>query len=203
MNILFLGDSNSPLFSYLESIGENVVVTSEKINEDFLALCHPEFIISYGYRHIISEDILVRYPDNAINLHVSFLPWNRGADPNFWSFVEDTPKGVTIHYLDKGIDTGDIIAQKIVEFSDSDTLHTSYLKLHHEIQMLFKENWKIIRSKQCHQVKQPLLVPESFHKSRDKEKLIFLLTRGWDTPITILKEYAAETQLSKQFWCNS
>jgi len=37
------------------------------------------------------------------------------ADPNVWSFIEKTPKGVSIHYLDAGIDTGDIIAQKLVE----------------------------------------------------------------------------------------
>ncbi|MCL0081308.1 hypothetical protein M1N64_03665 [Peptococcaceae bacterium] len=48
-----------------------------------------------------------KFQGRAINLHISFLPWNRGADPNFWSFIENAPVGVSIHYLDEGIDTGD------------------------------------------------------------------------------------------------
>ncbi len=53
---------------------------------------------------------------SIINLHISFLPWNRGAHPNFWSFYDDTPKGVTIHLIDEGIDTGAIIYQKEITF---------------------------------------------------------------------------------------
>ena len=59
-----------------------------------------------------------------------------------WSFLEDTPKGVTIHYIDEGIDTGDIIVQKEVFIDeDKETLKSSYEILNKEIQALFKENW--------------------------------------------------------------
>ena len=51
----------------------------------------------------------------AINLHISYLPWNRGADPNLWSAV-GMPKGVTIHYINDGFDTGDILFQKAILF---------------------------------------------------------------------------------------
>ena len=51
-----------------------------------------------------------------INLHIGYLPYNRGAHPNFWSFMDNTPTGVTIHEIDKNIDTGKIIYQKIVDF---------------------------------------------------------------------------------------
>jgi len=158
----------------------------------------PDCIVSYGYRHIIKNDVLLRYTVRAINLHISYLPWNRGADPNFWSFVEDTPKGVTIHYLDEGVDTGDIIVQKRVTFSESDTLRTSYDKLQEEIQALFKDNWASIRTGGCHRKRQQ--GKGTFHKLKDKERLSHLLTRGWDTPITVLEEYAAETQMFMQFW---
>ena len=50
-----------------------------------------------------------------VNLHISYLPWNRGAHPNFWSFFDATPTGVSIHLIDKGIDTGPIIVQKKVK----------------------------------------------------------------------------------------
>ena len=43
---------------------------------------------------------------------MSFLPYNRGSHPNFWSFIDDTPKGITIHEIDEGADTGNIVFQK-------------------------------------------------------------------------------------------
>ena len=46
-----------------------------------------DFIVSYGYRHILSKNILDLLPNKIINLHISYLPYNRGADPNFWSFM--------------------------------------------------------------------------------------------------------------------
>ena len=56
--------------------------------------------------------MLDRLPDRVVNLHIAYLPYNRGADPNLWSVLEDTPAGVSIHYVDEGVDTGDIIAQR-------------------------------------------------------------------------------------------
>jgi methionyl-tRNA formyltransferase len=43
---------------------------------------------------------------------LSYLPFNRGAHPNFWSFIEKTQAGVSIHKINKGIDTGNIILRK-------------------------------------------------------------------------------------------
>ncbi len=201
MRILYLCNSSSPLIDYLLGNGEELIVTKDKIDMNFINSYQPEFIVSYGYRYIISKEILKRYPDAAVNLHISFLPWNRGADPNFWSFVENTPKGVTIHYLDEGVDTGDIIVQKQVEFSEQETLHTSYMKLHEEMQSLFKYHWVDIRVGKCHRIPQCCISQTgSSHKLADKQKLSFLLTDGWHTSVKVLEEYAAETQLSSQFF---
>jgi methionyl-tRNA formyltransferase len=192
MNILFLGNSKSPLVDWLRSMGDRVAVTQNPIVVSPLF----DFIISYGYRCIIKKEILSCYDGCAINLHISYLPWNRGADPNFWSFVDDTPKGVTIHYLDEGIDTGDIIVQKRVEFTDDDTLRTSYDKLQSEIQKLFKENWLNIRAGQCNRTKQVGI--GSYHKSSDKNDLTVF--QGWDTPVLLLEEYAADIQMAREFF---
>ena len=70
-------------------------------------------------------------------MRISFLPWNKGAHPNFWSFYENTPKGVSIHLIDKGIDTGPIIYQKIVKFSkNEETFEQTYSVLKNEIEDL-------------------------------------------------------------------
>jgi methionyl-tRNA formyltransferase len=70
-----------------------------------------DFVVSFGYRHIISARYINALHGRLINIHISLLPWNRGADPNFWSWFDRTPKGVTIHAIDAGVDTGDVLAQ--------------------------------------------------------------------------------------------
>jgi len=101
--ILFLGPEDSPLITWLREEGEQVIQTADKLSAKDVAKQGYSFLVSYGYRHILRKDILDVFPGRAINLHISYLPWNRGADPNFWSFIEDTPKGVTIHYLPESV----------------------------------------------------------------------------------------------------
>lgn len=186
--VLFLGDKKSPLLDWLNHIGESVVQTSEKITPAFINNNNIGFIISYGYTHILKKSILDLLPNRAINLHISYLPWNRGADPNLWSFIKNTPKGVTIHYIDEGIDTGDIIAQKQIHFdSSSETLATSYEKLRLAIQELFKQHWDNIKNKSCPRKKQ--MGKGSTQKSKDKEPLSNLLKESWNTPVSILEKY--------------
>ena len=118
-------------------------------------------------------------------MHISYLPWNRGADPNLWSFIDDTPKGVTIHKIDDGIDTGDIILQKEVIFNEDETLETSYTKLQIEIINLFKNNWHRIKKKECAVTKQ--VKGGTFHKSSESDELIKSLSQGWKTPTKEVK----------------
>ena len=71
-----------------------------------------DLIISFGYNKILKKNILEKISRPPINLHISYLPYNRGAYPNFWSFIKETPKGVSIHEINEGIDKGGIIARK-------------------------------------------------------------------------------------------
>lgn len=186
-NILFLGDENSPLFKWLRNMGESVIQTTQPIDAAFIHDRNINFLVSYGFRHIIPKNILDLFPKRAINLHISFLPWNKGADPNLWSFIDGTPKGVTIHYLDEGIDTGDVIVQKEVQFdTHQETLSTSYQTLQSEIQLLFQQNWESIKDESC--PRRPQQHPGSLHRLKDKEAFFHLLPQGWDTPISTLRK---------------
>lgn len=187
--ILFLGDSNSPLLHWLEEREDRVVQTSDKITADFIKTNNIQFIISYSYQHIIKKDILNLLPNTIFNLHISLLPWNRGADPNFWSFIDNTPKGVTIHHVDEGIDTGDIIIQQQIIFTNrEETLASSYQILQQTIQSLFKQHWPSIK-KGIGQRKVQFGKSTS-HKVADKTALLPLLTDGWNTPVSLLENYA-------------
>ena len=189
MKILFLGPGDSPLIQHLKNLGEAVTNTADRVILDYLHEEKPEFLISYGYRYILKTEIIAYFLGKAINLHISFLPWNRGADPNFWSFLEDTPKGVTIHYLDAGIDTGDIIVQARVAFTENETLKTSYEKLQKRIQELFIKHWQSIRQGTCSRTKQS--GRGTFHLLKDKESFVYLLANGWDTPVKAIGTRAA------------
>jgi methionyl-tRNA formyltransferase len=195
MNVLFLGPSDSPVLEFLKSSESDVVQTMEPIDEPFLDGHRSEFLVSHGYRHIIKPGVLDRFPRRAVNLHISYLPWNRGADPNLWSIIENTPKGVSIHYLNAGIDTGDLIAQKLVEFAPGETLRTSYERLQAELAQLFAANWGRIRAGTCVATKQA--GAGSFHRVAHREKVAHLLTNGWDTSVAELETAGAEWRRSQ------
>jgi methionyl-tRNA formyltransferase len=186
VRVLFLGPGESPTSGYLRQFGEDLAATTDPIDPQALQERQPEFLVSHGYRHIISRDVLELMPDRAINLHISYLPWNRGADPNLWSWVEDTPKGVTIHYIDAGVDTGDIIAQRQVAFGDGETLSSSYARLQEEIDQLFREQWPAIRSGRC--ARRAQQGEGSSHRVGDRERVEHLLASGWDTSVRSLSD---------------
>lgn len=148
--ILFL--SNNPnsreLEEWLRKEENRIVIRIEnKINLDMIQDLEPSYIISYNYRYLVSEDIIRYMKGKIINLHTSYLPFNRGSAPNFFSFYENTPKGVTIHLLEKGLDTGDILCQKELFFDEEkESFESSYEILQKEIIKLFKDNWTFIKN---------------------------------------------------------
>ncbi len=76
-----------------------------------------------------------------INMHPSYLPYNRGKHPYYWSIVEGTPFGVTLHFIDAGVDTGRILWQRRLNVAITDTGESLYAKAVQEIINLFKESY--------------------------------------------------------------
>jgi len=158
---------------------------------------HADFIISFGYRYIISGSILKIHKDKIINIHLSFLPWNRGADPNFWSWFDDTKKGVTIHRIDEGIDTGNIIVQQeVTKWRRDETLSSSWHYLMAHAKKLFEDNWRNIRHDALPTRKADCI--GSYHRSADKTEWFEQLPLGWDTPVRAIKRLGSEYRASQQ-----
>ena len=137
--VLFLGYTREQTTLVDELVNSNCEVwhTQEKIQstEGF------DFVISFGYQHILMKSIIESSKAPIINLHISYLPWNRGAHPNFWSFFDCTPSGVSIHLIDEGVDTGPILYQRYVNFvKEQTTFSLTYKQLILEIESLFREN---------------------------------------------------------------
>lgn len=182
--ILILGPPRQSLISFFNSRNFEVFCFQGKVSVELAKRF--DCILSYGYRYILPDDVLNNINNKIINLHISFLPWNRGADPNLWSFLDDTPKGVSIHYIDNGIDTGDILIQKELFFDvENETLSSSYDTLCNEIEYLLFHSWHDIRNKNMPVMKQAR-ESGSFHKLKDKERFMYLLTEGWNTPVSNL-----------------
>lgn len=181
MNVLVLSPYPDKIADTLKIAGDEIEVTQYPIS----GIQSADFIVSYGYRHMISEKIVTAFKGRAVNLHISYLPWNRGADPNFWSWVQDTPKGVTIHEIGPGMDDGDIIFQREVAFGDDETLATSYEKLRRDIEALFSETWPKIRNGYIAR-KQPK--GPCANRLRDKAPLFNHLPDKWNTKVSYLRE---------------
>ena len=147
-----------------------------------------DIIISFGYQHLIDKNIINNLKCPIINLHISFLPYNRGAHPNFWSFMENTPSGITIHEVDAGIDTGKIIYQNEIDFELFKnrkvlTFSKTYKTLISEIENLFFANVKNIINRNFSSVEQK--GKGTYHEKKDLPKLL----ENWEQNIykTILK----------------
>lgn len=80
-----------------------------------------------------------------INTHPSLLPYNRGKHYNFWAIVEQVPFGVTLHCVDSGIDTGNIVTQSTIDYDWCDTGETLYRKAQKAIVKLFCETYPDLR----------------------------------------------------------
>ena len=175
-SILFLGydRSRTRIIQELENVGCQVTHKSEKIN----SLVGFDLIISFGYRHILKREVIRGTDAPIINLHISYLPWNKGAHPNFWSFWDDTPTGVTIHLIDEGVDTGPILFQKRVTFDlKKETFESSHQKLMSAVEDLFIEKIHTILFSEYEVC--PQEIQGSTHRMTDLPKNF----QGWDTII--------------------
>lgn len=115
-----------------------------------------DYIILAWWPYIIKED-MIKFPNKGVlNFHPSLLPYNRGKNYNFWTIVENTPFGVTIHFVDSGIDSGDIVFQKKIEKNWEDTGRTLYEKASQAMYDLFEESYPLLVQGKYIRVKQDL-----------------------------------------------
>ncbi len=96
-----------------------------------------DYVVLAGFMRILSPEFVRKYKGKIINIHPSLLPAFPGAHgikDAFDAKVKET--GVTVHYVDEGVDTGQVILQKKVSVTPEDTLETLEAKVHaveHEI----------------------------------------------------------------------
>lgn len=148
--VLFLGlnDAGKRIYEWLCSRDDTrvlaLITTYEQL--DLVHQLKPSLIVSVGYGYKIPEDVLSVPELGCVNMHPAYLPYNRGKDPAIWSIVDDTPAGVTLHYMDESLDTGDVIERRRVEKYPDDTGKDLHSRLEEAEFELFTENWDAVRS---------------------------------------------------------
>lgn len=123
----------------------------ENINNSYeqILQLNPDIIITCAYGQFISEKILNIPKYKCVNFHASLLPKLRGGAPIHWAIINGEKKtGITLMYMQKKMDAGNIIKQYEVNIDQNDTYSSLYKKLSdlivnivkNDLMMLFNEN---------------------------------------------------------------
>ena len=107
---------------------------------DFLQKADLDLIIVCGYKFIIPKEIFSIPKDGTINIHPSMLPRYRGQHVINWAIVNgESETGISLHFMEEALDTGDIIVQKAVSIYFKDTAKELHDRIYSEACGLLKE----------------------------------------------------------------
>lgn len=107
---------------FINSKGLKRISFDQKV-VDLLANYELDYLVLAGYMRVLSPILIKEYPNQIINIHPADTKQHQGLDGYQWAFenkLEETK--VTIHYVDEGLDTGEIIAQQKVDLRGADSL---------------------------------------------------------------------------------
>ncbi len=148
-----------------------------KIKEEYedINLLNPDIIITCAYGQIIPEQILDKPKFGCINVHASLLPKLRGGAPIHKAIMYGYLKtGITIMYMDKGMDTGDMISKVEVDIDKNDTAETLHDKLMKEsVPLLIETLPSIISGTNKREKQQEDKVTYAYNISRQEEHTDF------------------------------
>jgi len=97
---------------------------NENINSEFIIdkikKINPDLIITSHFQKLLKKELINIPSIGCINLHPSLLPYYRGMSPQHWPIINgDSKTGITVHFIDEGIDTGKIIIQREIELTEN------------------------------------------------------------------------------------
>jgi methionyl-tRNA formyltransferase len=131
----------------------------EKLNSpEFLNVIRrlkPDFIVSGYYAKLFKRELLSIPKGGCVNIHPTGLPRFRGLSPYFTHMLHgDDRNWITMHWLDPGADTGDIIAKTSVEILPEDTGYTCGHRLTEAAAAMFAEYWPKVKEGTAPRMKQ-------------------------------------------------
>lgn len=158
-----------------------LILQPENIKSDYEEILNlmPDLIITCAYGQILSKELLELPRLGCINVHASLLPKLRGGAPIHKAIIDGHKKtGITIMYMDTKMDEGDIISQKEIEITDTDTASSLHDKLKILGRDLLLETLPSIIDGTCNRIKQDSNeATYAFTIKREDEKINFRDTK--------------------------
>jgi len=115
----------------------------------------PDLILVIGWTRLVGAEILSIPRYGCVGFHASLLPRYRGRAPVNWAIINgETETGNTMFYLDGGVDTGDIIAQRRIPIAAADTCATLYEKVAAAAIGMLRENLPLLKTGRAPRVPQ-------------------------------------------------
>ena len=180
--------------------GFEVIVSPDPYDADSVDEFSPDIILSSGYDRLLRPKTIQKYSQRIINLHAAYLPWARGIGTTLFATILRYPYGVSVHFINEGLDTGNLIARKIVQTEQDDTLRTFYSKLLSATEDLFFESFPKIVSGQTNGVPQEELGEINTNRSRLQfESVMDICPNGYDTLIVDLEKLRDSLEASNAF----
>lgn len=140
------------------------VVLNKNINckeyMDEIRKLNPDLLVSMSFNQIFKSEIINMIPLKIINCHAGKLPFYRGRNILNWALINDEKEfGITVHYVDEGIDTGDIIVQHTYPITDADDYQTLLEKAHVECAKVLYEAIQLIKQGKAVGIPQHIIDP--------------------------------------------
>jgi methionyl-tRNA formyltransferase len=154
LHLFFKKYTNLMVYCSINKIPYYLLEKKDDNFKNWIKQVNPDLIVVYSMSFLLKKEIFSYPPFGTINIHPSFLPFYRGPNPIFWMYyLCDLEPGVTIHYIDEGEDTGDIIIQDKFHIELGEKLSLFDMKNHKlSLELLFKtlskiQNGKVITKK--------------------------------------------------------
>ncbi|NBV75658.1 MAG: methionyl-tRNA formyltransferase [Methylococcaceae bacterium] len=129
-----------------------------------------DMFVSMSFNQIFGKEILKIPSAGTINCHAGKLPFYRGRNVLNWALINDEKEfGITVHYVDEGIDTGDILAQKCFPITDEDNYASLLSTAHQECAIILYETINLLRLGTATRTRQSDIHPVGFYCGIRKE----------------------------------
>jgi methionyl-tRNA formyltransferase len=126
-------DTQDPILKdWAIKLGVPYIPTQNVNTPDFLMVMDaykPDLLVSMSFNQILKKEIIGYAPKGFINCHAGALPFYRGRNPLNWVLINgESSFGITVHYVDEGIDTGDIVEQRLYPITQRDNYQSLLIR---------------------------------------------------------------------------
>ncbi len=172
--------NNKGFWNGVGNIKCEIFLSNKEFLQEIKKIKNIEYIFLISWKHILSKEVIDQVKIGVINLHYSLLPKYRGVYPiNNAIINSEKVTGISFHWVDEGVDSGEVIVQDSIPIELSDTVDSLLDRLDTLAFLMFKKIWsgKVLLYKPTHSVVNAN--GEYFSKKNYKMTNALDLTKGY------------------------